>query len=181
MHVVRRVAVLVVLLVVIAAAVMALTSRPGLQRSRDDVNAAWDSLRSPLVARYQKLESATSAVRTVPGPVHDLVPDLDDGLRRWKSLPVGASVAAHVSAANELEALGRRLIIVAGTSPRLQAAADAKAAVDAWKVAPIPAQAGAYNRAVAKYEHERSGSTRRVVASVLGFKAIPALDAQASP
>ena len=93
-----------------------------------------------------------------------------------------ASVAAQVAAANDVEALARRLVATAAASPRVQGQRRRVAGHCAQfleRLARTDAAAG-FNQDVASYEHERRGPVRAVVASVLGDGSIPVLDTTAT-
>src|SRR2546430_1109251 len=59
-HRVRRLAVVVVVLVVIGAIAVVLTTRPKLEDHRSDVDRAWTPLRGPLGERYARLGEANA-------------------------------------------------------------------------------------------------------------------------
>jgi hypothetical protein len=84
-----------------------------------------------------------------------------------------------VRAANDLEALGRRLVATATESKRVRADAQARAAVQGYATDPgytaasIDADVDAFNEAVIDYERQRHGPVRGPVAQLLGREDIP--------
>jgi hypothetical protein len=177
LRVVRLLLPFVFVLVVVGTIVLVFTARPDLQSSHDDVDRAWSRLEPALVQRYTLLAAANESVRNVPGPVRELVGEVDTALARWRTLgQTDGSIGEKVKAANTLEALGRRLVSAGRASARVQANAAAKGAIDAFAAAPPPAEAAAFNAAVRDYERERSGGARRALAAMLGFEEIIAYD-----
>ena len=60
---VRRLAVVVLLLLIAGAVALVLTTRPGLEDKRDDVESAWTPLRAPLGGRYERLAAVNAEMR----------------------------------------------------------------------------------------------------------------------
>jgi len=172
---------LLVIAAIVAGVVVVLTSRSELQSARGRVDATWRPLRTALDARYQTLATANDAVRKTPGPLHQIVVAIDRANRDWGDLEAnGGSVAAQVTAANRLEALGRRLVVAARAAPRL-AGKPALATVGAFAtLAPPKSAAAHFAAAVSHYERERDRPARRLAAGILGYKAVPAYDASGS-
>jgi hypothetical protein len=171
---VRRALLVVALVVLVGGGILALTARPDLEGTQDDVEARWDDLRPALDRRYELLAAATAAVVDAGGPERDVVQRLDEALGQWPTNR-SASVRAQVDDANELEALGRRLVTLVGGSPSLQAP-EVVAATTRFDEAPLPETARAFNTAVREYEDARGGSFRRPIASLLGHDTIAAFD-----
>src|SRR6476469_4202320 len=102
---------LLVIAAIVAGVIVVLTSRSELQSARRQVNLTWSPLRTELDARYKVLEVANAAVLDVPGPLHLIVAQVATAAKDWHDLLTnGGSVGAQVTAANKLEALGRRLV-----------------------------------------------------------------------
>jgi hypothetical protein len=178
LRVVRFLLPFVLVLAVVGALVLVFSARPDLQSSSDDVARTWSSLEPNLDQRYVLLATANDAVRNTPGPVRELVGEVDAGLARWRTLrQTDGSISSKVKAANTLEALGRRLTSAGRASARVQGNATAKGAVDAYAAAPAPPSAKTFNDAVREYAHERSGGARGPLAAVLGYDEILAYDA----
>ena len=57
---------------------------------------------------------------TVPGPLHQIVAQVATAYGDWQNLERhGGSVSSEVVAANDLESLGRRLVVAPRAAPRL--------------------------------------------------------------
>ena len=172
--------ILLVLLVVLVGGVAALvlTEQPKLDDARTKVDTAW----KPLVAadqlplRYQTLTGALSAFDAAGGADRDVSKDLHAALKAWDTALKDGGAGTQATAANTVEAQGRRLTANALGSQRL--AAD-KAVTDSLvkyaQTTPKPELVAAYNRAVRDYEDERTGALAQPVAKVLGFDARPVL------
>jgi hypothetical protein len=179
MHVLRVVRVLVPVLIVAAlvfAGSSVLSARPDLQNAKRGVDDSWSSLSTKLDQRYQLLAKANTSLQAVPGPIRTLTADIDAALAHWRDARAHSGVATQVAAANDLEALSRRLQATAAASPRV--ASDKAALLDLAAFVSDRGRAGAtdFNGRVVSYEHERRGPVRAVVASVLGDGTIPTLD-----
>jgi hypothetical protein len=178
LRVIRFLLPFVLVLAIVGVLVLVFTARPDLQSSSNDVSRAWSSLEPSLDQRYVLLAAANDAVRTIPGPVRELVGEVDAGLARWRTLrQTDGSVSSKVKAANTLEALGRRLAAAGRASARVQGNAKAKGSVDAYAAAPAPPAAKSFNDAVRDYSRERSGGARPPLAAMLGYDEILAYDA----
>ncbi len=124
MHVLRVVRVLLAVLIVAAvvgAGSSVLSARPDLQKAKRNVDTSWSALapapRSPLRAARQP---STTGLRPISGPVHVLVADTDSALTHWHDTRAHSGVAAQVEAANNVEAIARRLVATASVSPRVR-------------------------------------------------------------
>jgi hypothetical protein len=177
----RWILLLVVALVVAAIAAGAFLVRPGLEDGRDRVDARWTPLRPSLLARYEALDGVEAALAASPTAGDSAVTsDLQSALDDWDEYalrgPRHTDPGEEAVAANELEALARRVRANIAGSPRLQqdvALADAMTAFDQAVV--TPAAVAAYNRAVRSYEDERSGFFEKIVAGLLGYDSRPVL------
>jgi hypothetical protein len=184
MHVLRVVRVLlavVVVAAVVAAASSVLSARPDLQKAKRNVDSTWSTLSGRLDQRYVLLAAVDDKIRPVPGPIHTLVGDVDAALARWRDVRTRSGVAAQVAAANDLEALARRLVATAAASPRVHDNAAVLPALGKFLADSSRAAADDFNHDVVSYEHERRGPVRTVVASFLGDGVIPVLDTTAIP
>ena len=184
MHVLRVVRVLLPVLIVAAvvgAGSSVLSARPDLQKAKRNVDTSWSSLSVQLDHRYVLLKAVDDKLRPIPGPIRTLVGDVDGTLARWRDVRTHTGVAAQVAAANDVEALARRLVATAAASPRLRSNATVLSALAPFLADPSRTAALAFNEKVTSYEHERRGPVRAVVASVLGDGAIPVLDTTAPP
>ena len=181
MHVLRLLRIFIPLLVVaaiVAGAVVVVTSRTDLQRSRKQVDEAWTQLRTDLDARYRVLAVANDAVRPVPGPLHELVAQVAAAYGTWGNLEQhGSSVSSEVVAANDLESLGRRLVVAARAAPRLVGNTPALGAVGAFAARPAPKTAVLFDAAVDRFERARNRPARSLAARIMGYTSIPDYDA----
>jgi hypothetical protein len=179
MHVLRVVRVLLVVLVVAAvvgAGSSVLSARPDLDSAKRNVDTAWTAVAPQLDARYLQLAAVAQHLSAVAGPVHSVAAEADTALAHWRDLRQHGSVAAQVAAANEVEAMARRLLATQAASPRVRGNATLLSDVDKFLSLSTGTAAADFNRAVESYEHERRGPVRAVVASILRDQAIPTLD-----
>jgi hypothetical protein len=175
---VRRLAVVVLVLLVIGVIVLVFTTRPKLEDRRDDVDRAWTPLRAPLAARYERLAAMNAEVAAAGAGERDAARALSFRLARWDELRRArdADAAAEAETADQLEGLATRLQAVVSSSDRLRAVDSLNQAIAAFQgtVPPAPAVT-AYNRAVRDYEDERNGVLRSPVANLFGYDARPQL------
>ena len=172
---------LLVIAAVVAGVIVVLTSRSELQSARRQVNATWPPLRTELDTRYKVLEVADAAVKDVPGPLERIVVQVESAVDDWQNLlKNGGSVGSQVAAANKVEALGRRLVQAARAAPRLRGTQELTT-INTYASSPAPREAIApFEEAVIRYERERNRPARRLAASILGYKSVPAYDASGS-
>lgn len=169
----------VAILGVVAAGVLI---GPDIADARDRVDERWTRLREPLAARYAALRDVSTAMHDAGAGDRAVTVDLDDALARWEKLaligPAHADAAKEATTANELEALARRLEANIARSDRLTLNLAIEAASLAFGLTyseDFVPNMDAYNRAVRRYERERSGALQRLVAGVLGYEARPLL------
>ena len=181
MHVLRLLRIFIPLLLVaaiVAGTVLVLTSRSELQDSRKQVDSAWAPLRTQLDDRYLTLIAANRSVREVPGPLHQIVTQVAAGYEDWRNLERdNGSVTSQVDAANNLDALGRRLVQSATVAPRLKDNKTALKPINVFAALSPPDQAGSFNAAVAHFEKERNRPARQPAARILGYGQIPTYEA----
>jgi hypothetical protein len=171
---------LLVIAAIVAGVIVVLTSRSELQSARRQVNATWPPLRSELDQRYKVLEAANAAAKDVPGPLHRIVTQVETAAKEWHDLLTNrGSVGAQVTAANKLEALGRRLVQAARKAPRLRGKPEL-ATINNYASSEPPRGITPFEDAVSHYERERNRPARRLAASILGYKSVPAYDASGS-
>ena len=116
-------------------------------------------------------------MRSIPGPLHQLVTQVSAAYGDWQTLERhGAGVASEVGAANDLESLGRRLVVAANAAPRLVGNAAALGVVNVFAALKAPKSTAAFDAAVDRFERERNRPARSVAARILGYKSIPAYD-----
>jgi hypothetical protein len=183
MHFLRLLRIFIPLLVIaalVAGVIVVLSSRSELQSSRRTVDEAWSQLQRQLDTRFNTLKVVDETVRTVPGPLHTIVVQIDAIENKWHDQTTnGGSVSSQVTTANSLEALARRLVQAARASRRLQGQ-PGLAAVNTFAATAPPSGAGVFEIAVSRYEKERNRPARRLAASILGYKSVPAYDASGS-
>src|SRR5882672_5543704 len=166
---------LLIVAAIVAGVVVVLSSRSELQSARRQVDQAWKPLRDVLDTRYQVLAAADKAVKTVPGPLHRLVVQVERATNDWQNLrKKGGSVASQVTTANKIEALGRRLVQAARAAPRLQGKPEL-ATINAYASSEPPREIiTPFENAVRNYERARNRPARRLAASLLGYESVPA-------
>ena len=177
---VRRLAIVVVVLLVIGAIAVVLTTRPKLDDRRNDVDRAWTPLRGPLGERYARLGDVNAQLAAAGGGERDVARALGLRLGRWGELRRAgdgdADADAEARTADQLEGLATRLQAVVSSSDRLRASDPLNQTIAAFQgtVPPAPAVT-AYNRAVRDYEDERNGLFHSPVASLFGYDSRPQL------
>jgi hypothetical protein len=174
-HVARRLLGAVVVLAIVAGATLALTSRPRLSSDRSAVERNWRAVRSGLGTRYRLADALAKAIDAAGGPANPLVKQVDDAYGTWRA-QTDAAVADQIATANVLEGFTRRLKVTVTRSALLQGDANVTAALHAMNQAAIPTAVTPLEDAIAKYEKDRGGALRRLVAGPLGYHAIPRLD-----
>jgi hypothetical protein len=177
---VRRLAVVVVILLVIGAIALVLTTRPKLEDRRGDVDRAWTPLRGPLGERYARLGEANAQLAAAGGGEREVARALGLTLGRWGDLRRAgdgdADADAEAQTADQLEGLATRLQAVVASSDRLRGSDPLNQAIAAYQgTAPPSSAVSAYNRAVRDYEDERNGLLRSPVASLFGYDSRPQL------
>jgi hypothetical protein len=176
MHLLRALRVLLplaLIVVVVAGITSVLSARPDLQHARRGVDSAWAPLSNELDQRYFVLTAADQKIESISGPVREIATQLDAALGAWRSTH-GRGVAAEVRAANAVEALGRRLVAAALASNRVKQDQGAVNAINAFAQRSSIENVSQFNAAVERYERERRGPLRSVVAAVFGENDIPA-------
>jgi hypothetical protein len=174
-HVARRVLGALVVLAIVAGATLALSSRPRLNSDRDAVERNWLAVRGGLGARYNLVEALARDINAAGGPPNPIVEQVHTAYADWSALDADAPVAPAITAANALEGLARRLDATVNGSPILKSDKTVAAALRAVTQSPIPEQVTPLDEAVARYEKDRGGPLRRIVAGPMGFDAIPRL------
>jgi hypothetical protein len=174
-HVARRLLGAFVVLAIVAGATLALSSRPRLESDRSAVERSWYAVQGDLGNRYARVDALATAVDAAGGPPNPVVAQVHTAFSSWKALGSNPRVASAITVANTLEGLARRLEATVNGSAILKSDPKVTAALRNVKAAPIPAGVTALDNAVARYEKDRGGPLRRLVAGPLGFEAIPEL------
>jgi hypothetical protein len=177
---VRRLAVVVVLLLVAGAVALVLTTRPRLEDQRDNVDRAWTPLRAPLATRYEQLAGVNAQMAAAGGGDRSVTKALGTTLSRWDRLhrarDGSADADAEAETANRLEGLASRLGAVVLTSDRLRGVDPLNQAIAAFQGATLPPPAvKTYNDAAQEYEDTRNSTLRRPVAALFGYDSRPQL------
>jgi len=173
MHVVRRVLPIVLIIVVVAAALVVFTRRPDLEDARKAVDTSWDGAAPALDQRFSLLAAANNSVKGTPGPVGQVAADVDDSPKDWIGARRGSDRDQQIRIANELEGVGRRLVLVVRASPRVSADKDVTAKVDAYAQAAEPAALTRFVTAARAYADEREGAVGGIVAEMFGYDPVP--------
>jgi hypothetical protein len=174
-HVARRLLGAFVVLAIVAGATLALSSRPRLETDRSAVERDWRTIRSGLDARYRLVDALATAIDNAGGPENTIVAAVHSAYTHWHSVSAKLPVADAITAANTLEGFARRLDVTVADSPLLKVEAAVTTAREAVLGVTIPTGVTALDDAVAKYEKDRGGPLRRLVAGPLGFDAVPRL------
>jgi hypothetical protein len=181
MRAVRRWVPLVLLFLIAGLVALVLTSRPDLEDARKEVDRRWDAVTAPLDERYTLLAAANGAVGARPGPPGEISADVSQALENWVDARRDGDRDRAISAANDLEGLGRRFVLVVGASRSLTADPAVMEAVNAFASSPSPAELAAFRDAVRAYENERDGPARTIVAGMFGYDAVPAVVVTEAP
>ena len=174
-HVVRRLLGAFLVLAIVAGATLALSSRPRLETDRNAVERNWHTVQPVLDIRYSRVATLAHAITAAGGPPNPLVAEVEADDAAFKALPANAPVAHAIAAANALEGLARRLEATVTGSPLLHANHAVTSALAAMTVVKIPSAVTPLNDAIARYEKDRGGPVRRLIAGPLGYSAIPRL------
>ncbi|HYV60778.1 MAG TPA: hypothetical protein VFA62_11975 [Acidimicrobiia bacterium] len=177
---VRRLAVVVLVLLVIGAIALVLTTRPKLEDSRHAVDRAWTPVRGPLSERYDRLAAVNEQLAAAGGGERDVARALGLRLARWGELRRARTGDANAEAetADQLEGLATRLQAVVSSSDRLRSADGLNQSIAAFQgtsTQPLLAAVKTYNDSVRHYEDERNGLLRSPVASLFGYDSRPQL------
>ncbi len=174
-HVARRLIGALVVLAIVAGVTLALNSRPRLDHDRQAIERAWRSVAPGLDTRYRRADALASAITATGGPTYPLVTEVHQAYNRWKDLTSKTPVATAISTANTLEGDTRRLSATVHGSKILGGDHDVAAALAAMQAVDNPTGVTALDDAVAKYDKDRGGPLRRLIAGPLGFDPVPRL------
>jgi hypothetical protein len=178
---IRRLAVVVLVLLVAGTVALVLTTRPKLDDGRDEVDGSWTRLRAPLAGRYDQLAAVRAEMTAAGGGERAVTRELGTTLSRWGELRRAgnddADAEAEAEAADRLEGLATRLQAVVSSSDRLRGveALNQRIAEFQATTPPLLPPVKTYNDAVRDYQDERNGFLRSPVASVLGYDSRPQL------
>jgi hypothetical protein len=178
---VRRLAVVVLLLLIAGTVALVLSTRPQLEDHRDDVDRAWTPLRQPLAVRYQQLATVNAEMAAAGAGDRAVARELGTTLARWERLRRAAGddadAAAEAETADDLEGLATRLRAVVLSSDRLKGVDTLNQAVAAFEgsAQPLLAPVKKYNDTAQKYEDARNSLLRRAAADLFGYDSRPQL------
>jgi len=176
----RRVRFLLLVVVLLAggAAVLVVSSQSDLEDRRDRVDARWSTLRAPLSTRYDHLSALAEALAAAGASDRTYAEDLAAELGTWRDLVRSGrpQPGAEAASANRLEGLAVRARENVAHSARLSRDPGIAAALAAFDAALVPpAEVGAYNRAVRRYQSTRTETLAQVAADLLGYGTRPVL------
>jgi hypothetical protein len=180
-HVARRMLGAFLVLAIVAGATLALSSRPRLGSDRSAVEREWRAVEPGLDLRYGRVDALVRAIAAAGGPPNPIVKEVDTAYASWKRYRTATPVANAITTANALEGLARRLEATVLGSPLLRVDKTVSGALHTVTVTQIPARVAALDDAVSRYEKDRGGPLRRLVAGPLGFSAIPRLALATGP
>jgi hypothetical protein len=175
----RRLAVVVILLLIAGAVALVLATRPQLEDGRDDVDRAWTPLRTQLVARYQQLAAVNAELAAAGAGERAVARELRKTLARWDRLRRSSDddADAEVETADRLEGLATRVQGVVVSSDRLRGVDPLNQAVAAFQgtAPPLRPAVTTYNDAAQNYEDTRNSVIRRAAADLFGYDSRPQL------
>jgi hypothetical protein len=165
-----------VVVIVTGTVILVVTVRPGLQDDAQEVRRTWEPLLQPLTARYAALSAVASALDAAGNGNRDQTKELTRALSDWSLLKTSDDDGAQSRTANQLEGLASRVRTTAAASPRLQTNAGLTAAIAGFDAAKVPVKLLTdYNDAVLRYERNRDGALRGIVANLDGYDPHPTL------
>jgi hypothetical protein len=177
---VRRLAVVLLVLLIAGAVAIVLTMRPQLDDHRDDVGNAWKPLRAPLAGRYEQLAAVNAEMASAGAGDRAVARELGETLKRWDRLRRSGNddvdAEAEAETADKLEGLAARLTAVVLSSDRLRSVEALNQAIAAFQgTAPPPPAIKTYNDASRDYEDTRTSPLRRPVTDLFGYESRPQL------
>jgi hypothetical protein len=165
-----------VVVLVTGIVILVITVRPGLQDDAQEVRRSWKPLLQPLAARYATLSGVVGALEAAGNGDRDVTRELRHTLDNWDLLRSTSDDAEQAKTADELEGLAARVRAIVQGSDRLKAVVGLNKAIAGYDKATIPPRlVKRYNDAVLRYERNRDGTLRSIVATLDGYKAYPTL------
>jgi len=165
-----------VVVIVTGTVILVITVRPGLQDDAQEVRRTWQPLLQPLATRYGQLAGVVTALEAAGNGDRDTTVQLKRTLSDWELLQATNDAAAQAATADELEGIASRIRATVNGSDRLRANAELIAAITAFDEAQVPpALVERYNETVLRYERNRDGVLRGIVASLDGYDPHPTL------
>ncbi len=165
-----------VVVIVTGTVILVVTVRPGLQDDAQEVRRTWEPLLQPLAARYTALNGVEVALVAAGNGNRDQTKELKRALSDWSLLVGTTDDGAQSRTANQLEGLASRIRATAAGSARLQTDAALTQAIAGFDAAKVPAKlVNTYNDTVLRYERNRDGTLRSIVANLDGYDPHPTL------
>lgn len=179
---IRWTVLVLVVVVVTGTLILVITVRPGLQDDAQEVRRTWKPLLQPLATRYAALEGVAGALDTAGNADRDLTRQLKRALSDWKLLQATNDGATQAETADELEGIASRIRATVAASTRLRANDGLTKSITAFDDAVVPAAlVERYNDTVLRYERNRDGLLRSIVASLDGYESHPTLQLTPAP
>lgn len=173
---IRWIALALVVVIVTGTVILVITVRPGLQDDAQEVRRSWRPLLQPLAARYGTLPGVVAALDAVGNGNRELTKQLKHTLDDWELLKTTSDDSGQAKTADDLESLAARIRASVAGSPRLKGVAGLNQAITAFDATKVPPTLiEHYNDAVLRYERNRDGTLRNIVASIDGYDARPTL------
>ena len=151
------------------------TTRPDIEDARDQLESSWDSAAPALDTRFQVLAMVNNSVAETPGPVGEISNEVSDMLEEWLEARADGSRDDAIRLANELEGVGRRLVLAVKASPRLSADPNVTGPIDAYAGSPQPGELAAFADAARAYAKERKGALNGLVSDMFGYDEVPTI------
>lgn len=169
-----------VVVVVTGTVILVITVRPGLQDDAQEVRRTWKPLLQPLATRYLALKGVEGALTAAGNGDRELTRQLRRNLSDWDLLQSTSDDATQSRTADELESLASRVRATVAASPRLKPNETLNKAITTFDSANVPAVlVERYNDAVLRYERNRDGMLRGIVANLDGYEPRPTLQLSA--
>jgi hypothetical protein len=173
---IRWIVLALVVVLVTGIVILVITVRPGLQDDAQEVRRTWKPLLQPLTARYGTLNGVVGALTGAGNGNRDITRELKRSLSDWQLLGATTDDAEQAKTANELEGIATRVRTIVAASDRLKANAAIAAAFTTFDAAKVPpALVKRYNDSVLRYERNRDGTLRSIVANLDGYDPHPTL------
>lgn len=179
---IRWTVLVLVVVLVTGTLILVITVRPGLQDDAQEVRRTWKPLLQPLATRYGALDGVANALTAVGNGDRALTRQLERALSDWVLLKSTSDDATQAETADELEGLAARIRATVAGSDRLRANTALAQSITAFDQARVsPALVKRYNDTVLRYERNRDGMLRGIVASIDGYDPQPTLQLAPAP
>jgi nucleotidyltransferase/DNA polymerase involved in DNA repair len=173
---IRWTALALVVVVVTGTVILVITVRPGLQDDAQEVRQTWKPLLQPLTSRYGALGGVATALEAAGNGDRATTKQLKRALSDWALLKATTDDASQADTADELETLASRIRATVAASKRLNGNAALTAAIASFDSTKVPPTLiNAYNDVVLRYERNRDGVLRGIVANLDGYEPHPTL------